>query len=445
MASPSDSGTLLISALPPTSLGGVDLLSFTPGPNFRGVKLLPPGIHFFFTSPTASLSLRHGLWFRIKDPPYTEPEIYIAKWDANLEHLVAETDSSELLRWRANLGSVWEKGLLSYRQKAQDSKPGGGNAETWTDRGDWSTLTAHISDELLSRILGVRRSDQWGWDITSGSSATPDIDEIPGIKRGEGEVDEEKELKFLPIDLKNTWREGATGRERTTAALDRSWALGEVQKHCTDAMEVLGELEFSFLMVLTLGNFSNLEQWKRILGLLFTCKQAVAEQPDLFIETIRILKLQLRHSEDVDGGLFDVREDGGSFLKNLLRKFRKSLDDLDGKGKADVIDELDELEGFLRSDFGWEVNESIVRRGMLELEDGEQVEMEVPGYEDEDESGDYAPAIVELTSAQKRALGIPEEESEEEQHEDKSESSDKSVVSEDEEDRRDLEDMDMRY
>jgi len=33
---------------------------------------------------------------------------------------------------------------------------------------------------------------------------------------------------------------------------------------------------------------------------------------------------------------------------------------------------------------------------MLELEDGEQVEMEMEEMEGEDETGDYAPVVVEL-------------------------------------------------
>ena len=58
--------------------------------------------------------------------------------------------------------------------------------------------------------------------------------------------------------------------------------------------------------------------------------------------------------------------------------------------------EMKALEGFLRSEYGWELSDDFVRRGMLELEDGEQVEMEMDEMEAEDERGEYAPVIVDL-------------------------------------------------
>ncbi|TKA24931.1 hypothetical protein B0A49_13886 [Cryomyces minteri] len=65
--------------------------------------------------------------------------------------------------------------------------------------------------------------------------------------------------------------------------------------------------------------------------------------------------------------------------------------------------------------------------------------MEVGGFEAEDESGEYAPAVVELTSEQARALGgvsgaLSDEEEKEETRR----------LAEDECE-RDLEDMDDRY
>ena len=43
-----------------------------------------------------------------------------------------------------------------------------------------------------------------------------------------------------------------------------------------------------------------------------------------------------------------------------------------------------------------DTGDSFVRRGTLQLEDGEEVEMEVAELEGEDERGEYAPMMVEL-------------------------------------------------
>jgi A1 cistron-splicing factor AAR2 len=68
---------------------------------------------------------------------------------------------------------------------------------------------------------------------------------------------------------------------------------------------------------------------------------------------------------------------------------------------------------------------------MLELEDGERVEMEVPGFDADDESGEYAPVVVDLTASQIKAL--------------KGKDSDEEIRDVESEDDTNLQDMDARY
>lgn len=439
---------VLLLNLPHPCLGGINLLSFTTTPRFYGVKNLPPGWHFVFTSSTSSLSVRHGAWFRVKGSPSTSPsspsgpELFIKKWDSATETLLPETSPTALLHWRANLGSIYRDGLTPYRQSATQDQD---EEET----NDWARLTDCITPALLTRITGETPDH---WSLTSASSAKVDVDDIPGLPSSSdgGSGFAEKELGFLPVDLKQTWRAGATGRERTQAAQDRSWYLSSlIAAHCGgDENEVLGELQFSFLMVLTLNNHSCLEQWKRVLGLLFTCIEAVSQRPQFFVRAIGILQLQLRHCGDVEGGLFDLREEGAGLLRGLVRRFRKGLEEMEGRGKVDVVEELEELEEYLREEFGWEFEDAFVRRGMLELEDGEQVEMEMSGYEEDDESGEYAPMVVELTPAQASELdaggggivSLPER-----LHKVEHKRKEEPEESEESEDEQDLEDMDARF
>lgn len=189
-------------------------------------------------------------------------------------------------------------------------------------------------------------------------------------------------------------------------------------------------------MVLTLNNNSCLEQWKRLLRLLFTCRQAVQERPSLFLDLFKVLRFQLAHCADMEGELFDMREVGGGFLRPLFSRFRISLDDFDGKWKSDLVDELEDLQEFLQKEFDWQIDGSYVKRGMLELEDGEQVEMDMNGADEDDELGEYAPAIVELTAEQLKQLtgseiGTTKTEAD--------------SASEESEEEADLDDMDTRF
>jgi A1 cistron-splicing factor AAR2 len=443
------SSCVLLLDLPPSALGGIDLLSFTTAPRFRGIKNLPLGWHFVFTSSTSDLSVRHGSWFFVEGAKSGYPEVFVKKWDPKNEELVEETDATERLRWRGNLGSIWREGLSPYRQSAfQDSSD-----SVQEEKYDWILLTEHISQSLLSRIVGNKPNH---WSLTSASSAPQDLEHIPGLSSNDTEIQPEKELDFLPIELKRTWRPGATGRERTDAALDHTWALNDlIEQHCgNDEMEVLGEMQFCFLMVLSLNNYSCLEQWKRILSLLFTCREAVMARSELFVKAILTLRLQLQRSQDAEGGLFDLKDEGASLLKSLLHKFKLGLKDLSGMGKSDIMDEMDELERYLSVDHGWRLDSDFLRKGMIELEDGERVELEVTGYEEEDESGEYAPTVVDLTPEQIASLTgghvskvINSREDEKTQKlalRAKGTREHKGNV-EDEEDDQDIEDMDSRY
>lgn len=389
------SPAVLLLGLPPRALAGIDLLSFTTTPRFRGVRDLPPGLHFVFTGSSTAFSLRHGIWFRIQDPH----QLVVTKWQQPDETLAVETDKAEELTWRANISDIWEKGLTPYRQSSSTSKE-----EVQDERGDWLPLTSYITDALLSRITQGSASD---WHLTSASSASQDLDDIPGLLASESKTHPEKELRFLPINLKRTWRADATGRERTDAAQDRSWALNDLVSQHSDAMEILGELQFCFLSVLTLNNWSCLEQWKRILGLIFTCKTAVLSQSDLFIRAIATLRLQIQHCKDAEGGLIDLADEGGSLLKSLLVRFRKGLEGLPrGEEVQDVLDELDDLEAYLRDEHGWEFGGAFAKSGTLDLEDGERVQMTTTAYDEDDETGEYAPQIVDLSPEQARLLGV---------------------------------------
>lgn len=451
------SPTLLLPQLPPKTLVGIDLITFTSTANFHGIKDLPNGWHFLYTGSTESLSLRCGAWFHVGDFSTASsdndgtalvarvpasPDIYIWKWDAECESLVSlkadrDTDRQDAMRYKANLAAIWKGGgLFRYRSRvtpAMLSNQAGSlqdGSEMQEDgeveesgRRDWRQLTDCISPGLLSRVIGrpeVDVDNHPRWTVTSASTAGRDADHIPGLGSTTEETggakemafEQEREFGFLPIDLKRTWREGAIGRERTEAAQDRSWALSDlILRYSTSASggiavdertgesEVLGELQFTFLMVLTMMNFSCLQQWKRLLELVLTCRRAILDREDFMTAVVRLLLRQLQRCDDVEGGLFEIDGDeGGAFLRDLLMKLRRSVDQVvDSGSDSKVKTELEKLEAWVKDEFDWELKrESILRRGMLQLEDGEEVEMDMDDNDEDEETGEYAPVVVDL-------------------------------------------------
>lgn len=419
------SPTILLQGLPPKTFIGIDLLSFNSSPSFQGIKDLPQGPHFLYTGTDASLSLRHGHWFHITPSSTKSLQILTFRWHPELECLELLPKSGEVeLSLQIDPTRKWDPGVISYYDLANASgrqyesgsssdsrKPGGGGQR-------WADLTSYITQGVLHRIL--RTLPEQSSDITaarptstsgstqtisSASSAQNDIERIPGLSLTESKLDNEPLLNFLTIDLKRTWRDGAIGRERTESVLDRSWYLSHLMDSLSStsnegrkagAAQILGELQFCFVAVLTLANWSCLQQWKRILALLLGCRKAVGEVQDYFVEVVRVLRLQLGSCEEVEGGLFEFTEEGSArWLKDLLSGFKAGVEDvLDGNGP--LWEEIERLEDFMKDAYGWDYGGTMLKRGMLELEDGERVEMDMNEADKEDETGEYAPVVVDL-------------------------------------------------
>lgn len=385
--------TLQFESLPSSTFLGLDLISLTVSPNFQGVRNVTPGVHLLYCALNSSLSIRHGQWLHI---PGTPEASYLWRWDAESEDLnrVVSDSNNDLVRAYARLSTLPNTSFVEYLDPGKE----GDQSEHFGEAArEWALLSRHVSAEVLNRVLGPE------WRISSVSTGPQDIEAIPGLDWTEARDHAEELLGFSQVDLKKTWREGAMGRERTEAARDRSWylsdlldrAAGEEGTRNEGAAALLGELELCFLMVLTMANWSCLEQWKRILGVLLTCSKALGEVPGFFTEVFRVLGLQLKHCDDVEGGMFDFREEGAGWLKGLLNGFRDNVEENAGASDAGLKEELRKVENFLAENYGWSKRKDVLQRGFLELEDGEQVDMDLNGADEEDETGEYAPVIVD--------------------------------------------------
>jgi A1 cistron-splicing factor AAR2 len=113
----------------------------------------------------------------------------VTKWQANDETLVLQSDETAVLRWRANLGSIWREGLTPYRQISAPDEDN--DDQTASDDGDWAILTSNISEQLLSRITGSRARD---WHLSSASSSKRDLESIPGLNAEDLNLTAEQEL-----------------------------------------------------------------------------------------------------------------------------------------------------------------------------------------------------------------------------------------------------------
>jgi A1 cistron-splicing factor AAR2 len=399
-------GTIAILDLPSNTLVGLDLLSFNSSPKFHGIKDVPSGLHFVYTGTDASLSIRHGCWLDVGESTFD----HVLRWSPQEECLVIDTATNAIdVRRKPSPASISYAAVEAATANLQTSdnitQEDEAREDTQPTSSDWTRLTQHIYSTTVSRIIPSST-------ITSVSSATVDAENIPGLTPSEVEasIPSNSNLNFIPINLKQTWADGDIGSVRTERARDRSWYLRHVALELGTSIrsaslddyeedgyqEILAELGFTFLMVLTLANYSCLEQWKRLLTLLFTSKSALSKMETYFVTVLQTLSLQLRHADDVEGGLFELREESGSgWLRSLLRKFRGLVEDALPDTGGELHKELERFEKMINEQFGWESGRDWARRGTVQLEDGEMVEVSLDDADEDEEVGDWAPAIVE--------------------------------------------------
>jgi A1 cistron-splicing factor AAR2 len=377
MSTPTTTTSILhLTSIPPSSHIGLDLSSFSSTPQFAGIKSLPPGLHHIWVSTAPGLSLRYGFWLHIPSAP---PVQHHRRYDPATEALVADDDLLPAIT-----PELWTSGLTPYRQRL----PSTGEETPAADA--WNALVRHVTPHVLTRVLG----EGWSADSTSGSVAG-EVEDTAGLPGDDG--GEERRLGFTAVDLKRTWREGAQGSERTEMARDRSWMLGEVLAAAEG--ELLGEFELAFVVCYYLGNYAAAEHWMRVVRLVLTCRNAaVGEREPLFVEFLAELRCMLEVLQAGEGPGF-IGEDQLNEVLGLLRRFGKMLreeEEEDPSKGAKVRREFERLKDWAGKRMDWVLDtREMLRRGMVMTEEGDMVEVEAEGLEEEEETGEYAPVIVE--------------------------------------------------
>ncbi|KAF0449825.1 AAR2-domain-containing protein [Gigaspora margarita] len=292
-------GAFLLFLDAPTGLEfGIDYNSWQTGPRFKGVKLIPPGLHFVYysTSDKSGISgLRNG-FFKF----YESKEVVIKYWDPNIEDIKRDDETVPEQNER-----------LKSDMRQFDSFLGVYPLTPPTDWKKWINLTNYITPSLISRILPNEGR------MNNVSSSTVDEDELLNIK-GSSKFYEDIIL-FTKFDLKKSWRPGAVGQEITKYSLDKSWLLCELltSVYKNDYKELLGELQLSFVCLLIGQNFAGFTQWKNLVQLICMCKEAInTYNMTLFSEFVDVINFQL---EECPADFFRDIISQDNFLSHVLK------------------------------------------------------------------------------------------------------------------------------
>ncbi|KAK5894808.1 hypothetical protein CesoFtcFv8_011461 [Champsocephalus esox] len=290
-----EGATLVLLDVPLGTELGIDCKSWQVGPRFKGVKMIPPGLHFLHycsaNSPSCGgeIGPKTGLFVTLKPK-----DILLARWDPKEEDLdfSPSQDEEEVSRIRANL---------------QDLDPHLGPYPYEVIR-KWVSLTDRLSEEVAKNLQPLSgricafsdvipevqlthtkdRVEQPRND-TACQSMKEGLEKLPRMKPREG-----TEFRFSVIPEKK-YPAGATPEQITQCSLDQSYALESVleKNHQLQPLNLLGEMQFAFVCFLIGNVYECFEHWKSLLSLLCRSEEAMRTRKELYLGLIGVLYHQL--------------------------------------------------------------------------------------------------------------------------------------------------------
>lgn len=292
-----EGATLVLLGVPEGTELGIDYKSWQVGPRFRGVKMIPPGLHFLHycsANPIhcgGEIGPKTGLFLMLKPR-----EILLANWDPKEEDLdfSASRNEEEVDRVRAKLQELdpflgpypyevmrkWVSLTDRLTQEVADAlQPLSGRVCAFCD----------VVPELQLKHTKDRAERNLPRNDTACQSMKEGLERLPRMKQREG-----TELRFSHIP-KQTYPEGATPAQITQCSMDTSYALETLlDKHYkTQPLNVLGELQFAFVCFLIGNVYEAFEHWKSLLALLCRSEEAMRSRKDLYLGLISVLYHQL--------------------------------------------------------------------------------------------------------------------------------------------------------
>ncbi|XP_014252497.1 protein AAR2 homolog [Cimex lectularius] len=353
-----EGATLFFLNVPEGTQFGIDMKMWDTGEKFKGVKMIPPGVHMIHYSASGKygdvapkVSFLHN---------FKKSEVLVKKWDIDSERMSLETVSDEeVARFKTNLLNL-DHFLGAYPFETYDL---------------WQKLSKHISDSVLNRLLPECGVISSALELISMQDRPK-----PVLIRRLRTVDEREEellpklrptpgteIRFTPMPMK-TYPDGSTPQDITKHSLDLSYTLDSMIGDLGDPREIVGEIQFAFVSFLVGQSLESFEAWKNLVRLLCNCREAVTRRRQLYVHFLQALETQL--AQVPEDFLVDIVSSNNVIYVSLRELFKTMAESSSIEGRLRC--EAQRLQERLTEKFCWDFQD-------LELE-----------------TGDEAPVIVEL-------------------------------------------------
>ncbi|KAK7094011.1 protein AAR2 homolog [Littorina saxatilis] len=324
--------SLVFLDMPEGSEFGIDFNSWNVGAEFRGMKMIPPGVHFVYYSAIdrdKQAAPRSGFFHN-----FSKREILVKKWDPSIEDIKMDAvRPEELARFEESKKNM-DRFLAPYPYESFKK---------------WVSLTNHITPQILvdlqpecgiicavaqfiseaSTSQSRKRNaeieamegdggDQQSENKTRHSSAE---DKLPSLKAAQG-----TRIRYSEIPTQK-YPAGANPSEITKYSIDSSFQLETLQKrYKANPSGILGEIQFAFICFLVGQTYDSFEHWKQLVHLLCTSDEALHTYPKLFTDFIGMLHFQIR---EIPEDFFVDIVSQNNFLTTTLHELFSNLESQD--------------------------------------------------------------------------------------------------------------------
>uniref|UniRef100_A0A023F832 Protein AAR2 homolog n=1 Tax=Triatoma infestans TaxID=30076 RepID=A0A023F832_TRIIF len=354
-----EGATLIFLNVPVGTKFGIDMKTWDTGEKFKGIKMIPPGLHMIHYSAVGKceevaprVSFLHN---------FKKAEFVVKKWDIDAENMSTETISEA------------EKEVLQSNLYSLDQFLGVYPFDIFPL---WRKLSNYITEPLVKQLspeCGLIRS---ALELVADENQT-----AKETRRVQRNTVEEKEEDLLPhlkprpgTGLRLTrlpekrYPDGSSPQEMTKYSLDFTYSLEYMISISGGMSQLIGELQFSFLCFLLGHSLEALESWKTLVRVICNCREALMTKKHLYKMFLKAFEAQL---EQVPMDfLVDIVANNNviyTSLRELFRTIEESEDIC-----TTLRYEIEKMKQTVTEKFNWDFTN-------LELEDG-----------------DEAPVIVEL-------------------------------------------------
>lgn len=272
----------------------------------------------------------------------------------------------------------------------------------------WDQLTAYITPQTLNAITGTQER---AWHVQTGDRVQGEsvvAAEVEMNRRLSVSLSQRRDLHFSFTQHAKTYTAATGGRDRTIQATDATPYITSLLTDPgapPDEAQLVGELQFAFIVGMNLGNDACLQQWwHMLLNVILKAYLLPSLRPNLATGLLKTLAAQLTYNsrfveESIMGHDSTKAKDLRLSLTIYKRRLQELLDSLGSDASPSqqlVSSAFAAVEEAVNQNLDWDITGDYLRKGRVVTEDGDELDLEVDDLEAEDERGEWAPEVVEL-------------------------------------------------